>query len=342
MLLTTLLVLVVLAVLVWLLRGRIHFDWHALRRQLRSVSLPYVLAGVAIIYASYWLRAWRWAVLLAPVRRTRTSELVAPQFVGFTAVVLIGRLADLVRPYLIARKLSLPVATQLAVYSVERAFDLGAAAVLFSVTLAVAPRDLPHHAAFVRAGALSLAATAGIALFAVALRFAGETVAALVRRILRPLSEDFAMRAAARVLDFREGLQTVSTVSEFLIAAAISLLMWLGIAVAYLLTAHAFVADPVLAHLSFAATMLMMATSMGGSLIQLPVLGWFTQIGVVAAALDGLFGVPLETATACAAVVFFVLNLDVVPAGLVAARLGGTSLSAAVRESGAAETSSAI
>ena len=110
-------------------------------------------------------------MLVGPVRKTRASELIASQFIGFTVTVLFGRLADLARPYLVARRLGLPVASQLAVYSIERAFDLGAAAVLFSITLAVAPRNIPHHVAYVRAGVLSLAATAFIAVFALALRF---------------------------------------------------------------------------------------------------------------------------------------------------------------------------
>ncbi len=331
----TLAVAVALAAFLWLLRGRIHFDWHALGRQLRSVSIGYVLAGVAIIYASYWFRAMRWAVLLGPVRKTRASELIASQFIGFTVTVLFGRLADLARPYLIARRLSLPVASQLAVYSIERAFDLGAAAVLFSVTLAIAPRDIPHHTAYVRAGALSLAAMLFIAAFALALRFAGERLAALAQRLAKPFGEHTVEQVGGRILDFRDGLRTISTLREFLAASLLSVVMWGGIAAAYLLSARAFVNDPVLAHLSFTAVMLLLATSLGGSLLQLPVLGWFTQIAVVGAAMVAFFGVPLETATACAAVIFFVLNLDIIPVGLIAAQLQGTSLGAAMRQSNA-------
>lgn len=317
--------------LLWTMRTRIHFDWRALGRQLRSVSAGYVMAGVGLIYATYWLRAMRWAVLLAPVRRTRASELLGSQFIGFTVTVLFGRLADLARPYLIARRLSLPVASQLAVYSIERAFDLGAAAVLFSVTLAIAPREIPHHTAYVRAGALSLGATILIALFALALRFAGQRVAEITQRLASPLGSAIAQQARDRILDFRDGLRTITTLREFTYASALSLTMWAGIAFAYLLSARAFVNDPVLARISFTAVMLLLATSLGGSLLQLPVLGWFTQIAVVGAALVAFFGVPVETATACASVIFFVLNLDIIPGGFLAAHMEGISLRAAAR-----------
>jgi glycosyltransferase 2 family protein len=323
--------------LVWLLHSRISFDWRTLARQLRSVSIGHVLVGVALLYFGYWLRAWRWAVLLKPVRRVPSIELLGPQLIGFTAVMLIGRIADLVRPYLIARRLGLPVATQLAVYSVERAFDLGAAAILFSLTLAAAPHNLPHHELYVRAGAVSLALTLFIAVFAISLRFAGAKVASIVRRLLTPLSASLAGRIDERILDFCEGLHTLSTLREFFTAFAISMLMWLCIALGYMQSAHSFTTEPTLAHFSFTATMLVVAASLTGSLLQLPVLGWFTQIGVNATALHGFFNVPWETATACSTVMLFVLNLDILPAGLIAARLQGTTLRQAVNESSKAE-----
>ena len=326
-------VAIIAAIFLWWLHTHVTFDWHTLGQQLHSVSLGYVLAAMVVIYVSYWLRAVRWAVLLSPVRRVPSSQLIASQLIGFTAVALIGRIADLSRPYLIARKLKLPVASQLAIYSVERAFDLGAAAILFSVTLAFAPHNLPHHSAYVHAGEISLAATLGIAIFAIALRLAGELVARIVRTILSPLSKSVAATLSERILDFREGLRTVSTLREFLVALAISLLMWAAIAICYLLSARAFVAAPTLAHLSFTAMMLVLATSLGGSLFQLPILGWFTQIAVIAAALHGFFDVPLETATACAALILFCSMLDIIPAGLIAAKLEGTSLRQAVKES---------
>lgn len=335
--LLTFLIAVALAAFLWMVRGRIHFDWHALGRQLRSVSVSYVLAGVAVVYASYWLRSMRWAVLVGPTRKTSASELLASQFIGFTVTVLFGRLADLARPYLIARKLSLPVASQLAVYSIERAFDLGAAAVLFSITLAIASRNIPHHTAYVRAGAFSLAATIFIALFALALRFAGERVAEIARKVARPFGPNVSAQLGDRILDFRDGLRTVTTLGEFLSASVLSIVMWGAIAAAYLLSARAFVGDAVLAHFSFTAVMLVLATSLGGSLLQLPVLGWFTQIAVMGGTMVAFFGVPLETATACGAVIFFVLNLDIIPAGFVAAHLEGTSLRAAVQQSKTAE-----
>jgi hypothetical protein len=326
-LLRAVIIAALIALIAWYLwHKRASFDWRSLEPQLRSVSIWMVALGIAIIYVCYWLRAMRWSVLLKSLRPATTSEVFPAQVIGFTAVALFGRLADLARPYIIARQLDTPVTTQLAVYSVERAFDLGAAAILFSVTLAFGATGLPHHEAFTRAGVLSALATLVVVIFAVALRLRGDRVAAIAGKLLGRFSPKFGVMAEARLIDLRAGFQTLATFGEFTAALMLSLLMWAAIALAYMVCAHAFRSSPSLLHFGVAATMLLMATSIGGSVFQLPIVGWFTQIAVLAAALHGFFGVPLEAATACGVVMFVVTYLAVIPCGVVLARLRGMSL----------------
>jgi len=334
----TLVALLLLLAALWLSRSRLHFDWPMLAHELRHVSLPYVCLGAAITYSVIGLRAVRWAVLLAPMRKVPSRDLLSAQFIGFTLIALLGRITDLARPWLIARRTQTAFATQLAVYSIERAFDLGAAAVLFSLALLFAPRNMPHHEAFARAGIVSLVVMLALAGFALLLRSAGDRASALASRLLRPLSPTLAKSATQRILDFREGMRSISSVGEFLAALALSLIMWIGIAAVYWCCAHAFPALPQLATFNVSATMLLLATAMGGSLLQLPVLGWFTQIAILAAALRGFFAVPLEPATACAAVMLFATTLCIVPAGIILAHLGGITLRDAARSSSTQRT----
>jgi uncharacterized membrane protein YbhN (UPF0104 family) len=323
----TLLAVALLLAALWMFRARLSFDWPTVVRQLRHVSLFYICVAVAITYFGLWLRAVRWAVLLAPMRKVPSRDLFSAQIIGFALIALLGRITDLARPWLVARRTHSAFATQLAVYSIERAFDVGAAAILFSVALIFAPHNMPHHEAFARAGIVSMAATLGLAAFAMLLRFSGERVS----QVLRPLSPRLAEASAQRIQDFREGLRSISTVREFFTALAVSLVMWSGIAAVYWCSARAFPASPPLAAFSISATMLLLASAMGGSLIQLPVLGWFTQIAVLAAALRGFFAVPLEPATACAAVMLFATTLCVAPTGIILARLEGIALRDAAR-----------
>jgi len=319
-------ILIVLALVVFSNRGRIHFDWAEFWQQLRHVGWVHIAAGTALIYATYWLRATRWSVFIGATKRVSPLVLVGPQFIGFTAVALFGRLADVVRPALVARRVQLSISSQVAVYTIERMFDLGAAALIFSGALLFAPSDLPHHEVFVRTGLLSLGGTAAIAVFAVAVRVAGGAVARVAGTMLGWLSKPMGESVAEKIRGFREGLDAVSSAQDFLVVSLISLAMWGMIGGAYVETLHAFVNTPQLATISYSSTMLLMGASIGASALQLPIIGWFTQIAATAATMHEFYGAPIEAATACGALLLGVTFLCIIPAGLIAARVNHVSL----------------
>jgi len=325
--------LVVLIALFW---NKVHFDWKMFWQQLRLVSWVHIVAGILLIYATYWLRAVRWSVFVSPTKKVSAASLLGPQFIGFTAVALFGRLADLTRPYLVARRVALPLSSQVAVYTIERMFDLGAAALIFSGALAFTPRDLPHHEVFVRAGVVSLGLTLVIAAFAGAVRMAGGVVAGFARGTVGMLSKSAGESISSKILGFRDGLNALSSARDFGVVVLLSLTMWGMIGWAYVETAHAFVHTPELAGLTFSRTMLLMAASIGGSLLQLPIIGWFTQIAVTAAAMHGFYGVPIEAATACGAMLLVVTFLCIIPTGLVYSRIEHVNLKKIASESEAA------
>jgi hypothetical protein len=80
-----------------------------------------------------------------------------------------------------------------------------------------------------------------------------------------------------------------------------------------------------------------MVASGTASIIQLPVIGWFSQIGLVAVALTGIFHASPEAATACAATILVATFLNVVPAGLIWAQIEHVSLRKVTVESEHAE-----
>jgi hypothetical protein len=122
------------------------------------------------------------------------------------------------------------------------------------------------------------------------------------------------------------------------VVALISLAMWGMIGFAYVQTAHAFVQTPELAGLTFSRTMLLMAASIGGSLLQLPIIGWFTQIAVTATAMHAFYGAPIESATACGAMLLVVTFICIIPTGLIYSRIEHVSLKRVAEESEAAAT----
>jgi len=332
-----LVVLVALVALVVWGRDRIHFDFGEFRAQLALADWHKIAIGLGSIYLAYVFRSVRWAALLRHIKKVGPLSLLGTQVIGFTAVALIGRIADPVRPYLVAKKTGLSLSNQIAVYIVERLFDLSSMALIFFTVILLAPAGaLPHPEIMKKAAYSGLAMTLAGAAFLVVVRLAGEMVASLLERAFGLISKSLGRSVGEKVRAFRAGLDTLRTFSDFGIALGLSLGMWGLITLAYLETCTAFVASPQLAHLTLAKCMLLMASSMVASGFQLPILGWFTQIGIVAAAFSGFFGVAPEPATACAATLLAVTFLSVAPVGLIWARFEHVSLRKVAKESGQA------
>jgi uncharacterized membrane protein YbhN (UPF0104 family) len=324
-----------LAALYFFARSRVHFDWANLKLQLRAVDWHLVLIAVGCIQLSILLRAFRWNVLTGKASNVPAWRLMPSQFIGFTIVALFGRVADLARPYLIARRTKTPIATQLAIYSIERAFDLSSAVILFAITLVFAPKNMPHHEIFVAAGRGAVLLTAVLVVFALSVRFSGTALAAIARRVGALVSTSFGDSASQKILELRDGMRTLATLPQFVGSLAWSLVIWILIASGYFATMRAFGGAPSLGLVTVSGTMLILAASMAGSLLQLPVIGWFSQILVLAGAMSSALGTPLEVASACGAVLMVVTTLSVIPFGLICARVEGISLRDAAQSSAA-------
>lgn len=330
--------MVVLAALVALVvwgRHRIHFDFGVFRSQLAVADWRRIGIATACIYAGYLFRSVRWAMLLRHIKKVSPFSLLGTQVIGFTAVALIGRVADPVRPYLVSRKTGLPLSNQIAVYVVERLFDGGSMALIFCSIILLAPAGaLPHPEIIKKVGYGALATTVAGGLFLVAVRLSGGVVASFLEGAFGMVSKRAGHAVGEKIRTFRAGLDTLRSFSDFAITLSLSLGMWALITVAYLETTWAFVDSPPLRDITLAKCMLLMASSMVASGFQLPVLGWFTQIGLVAAAMSNFFGVAYEPATACAATLLLVTFLSSIPVGLIWAQVDHVSLRRVAVDSG--------
>ena len=328
---------IVLAVLVGLAVYAQHqhpFDFHAFADQLKRANWRQIAFAAGCIYLGYVFRAVRWALLIRPNKKIPIFSLLGTQVIGFTAVALIGRVADLVRPYLVSKKTGLPISSQVAVYVVERLFDAGSMALIFSSVILLAPTGaLPHPEVFKKFGYWGLAGTVAGALFLVAVRMAGGAVARFFETTVGMVSKGLGQSIGDKVRSFRAGLDTLRTPADFAVTLGLSLGMWGLITLAYLETARAFVASRELASMTLAQGMVLMVSSGVASVIQLPVLGWFTQIYAVAATLGNLFNVAQEPATACAATLLLVTFLGIIPVGLIWAQFEHVSLRKIAAES---------
>src|ERR1044072_4673905 len=75
-----------------------NLNWVEVRRSLSDPD-PYLLvAAVLVISSVFFFRAFRWGALLKPLSAARFSDLFAATTIGFSAVFLLGRAGEVVRP----------------------------------------------------------------------------------------------------------------------------------------------------------------------------------------------------------------------------------------------------
>ncbi len=239
---STVVVLVILSVLVYLqVQHWRSFDWVRFRRA-SHVDLLHIAGAIVLIYFTYFLRAVRWKIFLQPVCQTRSSRLLAPTFVGFTGLALLGRPGEFIRPYLIAVKEKVSFSSQMGVWTVERIFDIGAFTVLMTIDVFVSAqlRANPYIGKFRLAAIVLCALVAFMSFIAFLIRKHGHAFAGFLHRLTSRVSANLAHHVDQKVRAFGEGLNTIAGLKAFAQLVLVSLAMWFIIALAYREVAHAY------------------------------------------------------------------------------------------------------
>jgi len=343
-----LVVVLLLVALVYLqFRTWRNFDW-ALLFQFNLIW-RHIVHAVALIYFAYVLRAVRWKIFLRPVRKDASIlGLIPPTVIGFTGLALLGRPGELIRPYLIARHENLTFASQVAVWAVERIFDVGG----FTILL-VAGIFLPSKLhAFAQAatpelrdgiyltGYALVALVFGLLTAALLMSYRGARIAHWVESRFAHLSENLGHRIAQKIREFTLGLNTIHGPLAFLELSAVSVLMWWIIALAYKEVTHAYGAP--MAAMSVTKVLLLMGASMIGSMVQLPGVGGGSQLATISA-LDHIFHiVPKELAVSCGIMLWLVTFFAIVNVGLLLSHHERLSLRKLSEESAEAEDIAAV
>jgi hypothetical protein len=214
-------------------------------------------------------------------------------------------------------------------------FDAGAMALIFSTILFFAPdkATLPHPELLRHIALVGLIGTAALAILATAIRISGKTVATFAEKSLGRMSENLGKSVALKITAFRDGLDMLASLRDVLAALFYSVFMWGLITCAYLETIRAFTDSPELHSMTLARCLVLMAAGMAASALQLPIIGWFTQIAILTAAIQHLFGAAWEPSLGCAALLQLVTFLSIIPVGLIWSRVDHVSLKKVSEES---------
>lgn len=188
-------------------------------------SLPAILL---ILFIFYWLKAWRWRLLLAPVGTFRPlCDLLGPIMIGFGFNNLLPlRIGELMRCHVLAKQQRLPLTVALSSVVLERVLDGMSIVFYLSIGLLFVQGLDPH----VQQSALVFSLmSACVVAGALAYVIWTKPFVALVEAILKklPLMPQFVTSKICEVLESgARGLASLKDVRLVIAMLVISLIKW--------------------------------------------------------------------------------------------------------------------
>jgi len=311
-LLVVLIVLLALGYAIYRSSGMMHlgnFSGTKLWVAIHNANLLLLILSLVAIYACYALRALRWKVFQRNLGPSRFGPIYAMTLAGFSAIFLLGRAGEPVRPLLLARKEKLPIADLFGIYALERLFDLASAAIIAAIGLLlfqshgqVGDTAGKLETAAKTTGSLLFAGVAGAVVFLLYLRLHGSAL--LERRLQgRVIAHGWRGKIAAILLGFTRGVQAIQSWGDLALTVFYSAAHWFLVLLVYLWISHSF--GGTLSTISLGDAMLVMSFTLVGSAVQLPGVGGGSQVASFLV-YTAIFGVEKEAAAAGSIVMWLI------------------------------------
>jgi len=307
------------------------FDWSRFGNTLRSLDLSYVALAILLILLTYLGRAIRWEIMMRPLGPTPSIwRLFVGTSIGFTAIVILGRPGEFVRPWWIARESGTAFSSQLAVWLFERIYDLLVVILFFGYGLIhlsggdIVSRAGPELKLVISSGGTLALLGAGICLaFIFVLRFLNDAQRQSLLGLIDRLPNALASRLRPLVGNFLEGAAACCNPRLQWLVIFYTLIEWLIIAACYWALFQAF---PVTRSLSVNDIITIVGLVSFGAVVQLPGIGGGMQVATIAV-LTQLFGFGFEVASSLALTLWVISFVLIVPLGVALALREGLSFS---------------
>ena len=300
-LLFLLILTVIITIALFRLTG-LDFDWSLFVSSLWNVQPAWLAASIAATMLTYVARAFRWQVLLNPLKSIRMGPLISTNVLGFSAIYLIGRAGELVRPIWLTRREQIPLTVSVATIIVERVLDTLMLIALFgwALLLVKLPSAAEHTVSLMKNTAwVMVGGSIAAMIFLFFFRSNAERIVSYI-----PIA-----RLSLLLKSFSEGLSFLDRARSFVLAIAHSVFVWILIVLQFwfMLLGMNF-------RFSIAAATLVMVGSAIGSLAQVPGIGGGFQAGYVFC-MTTFFIVPPEQAIATSLVAWLSSYVPTVLAG---------------------------
>jgi uncharacterized protein (TIRG00374 family) len=197
-------------------------------RSLKGADYWWVLMLVPLNILSNWVRAVRWAYLLAPIKSNMSRRnLFSGVMIGYAVNNILPRVGELVRPYVIGKLEGISKSSALATVVVERILDFMSFYFIVCIVLFVYPHSLDP---FIQDAKLArplvlLGSFALLAIF-VLLYFKAESFFRIVAKAVHFAPRKMAARIEPILDSFYTGFAVSKMRSQFGIILLQSFLIW--------------------------------------------------------------------------------------------------------------------
>ena len=214
---------------------------------MRGARVDLMVAALAVVGLSYVIRVERWRRLLQPVGHASFSSAGRATMIGFAANALLpGRVGEVLRPYVLARREGLSGSAAFATVVLERLLDLLAIVLTVAGFIIVfdPQTNNPQLLGTLRAGAI--AGGSGAVVILAGMVWLARSPARIERAVrwCANVAPGGAARTVTRVAQrFLDGLGAVERPGPLIIAMVLSVALWASVALSMLMTSLAFGID---------------------------------------------------------------------------------------------------
>lgn len=297
------------------------FQWQLFWNTFYRVHWLWLAVSIFLMLLTYVGRALRWEVMLRPLsRKLSLLRLTYDTVIGFTAVVLLGRPGEVVRPYLISLHAGVPFPSQMAAWLLERMLDLLVVLLVFGFGLT----QIPAHQLHLGPGLRWILSLGGylvtvigalcVVLLVLFRNFSGPVRNRLLSALtfLPPKNYE---RADRLITAFAQGVESTRDSKFFLLLLGYTVLEWAVIVGSYYTV---FLSFPSTENFEITDVVVFLGFVAFGSIVQIPGIGGGIQVAAIVV-LTEIYGLPLEAATGVAIFIWLITFVVVVPFGFVCA-----------------------
>lgn len=185
----------------------------------------WVVPAMTAMVLSFWLRGYRWKIILEPVKEVSVRSAFSATMIGYmTNNILPFRIGDIIRIVALSKEAKVSKAAALGSVIIERLFDLFMILAIFGLALLAYP-DLPEWAVITGYFAIGIFVVSLI--LAIYARNNTETLVRFNNTIIGKMSDNAAEKGESIIRSFSDGLKVMHDIRIIWRLVIVSIVLWM-------------------------------------------------------------------------------------------------------------------